>query len=118
MFAQILAVITCLSFFTLVTGTTVSINGIAYYPSSELVATISISSSQRAVFLNADLVPLTVVDGGKGSFGSSELQTVVKTYTTSDDVFNTGFLQGEILFINKMYSLTVGQQFTSDQAAT
>lgn len=88
-----------------VVGRTITVNGIPFYPSSDVIATLSLSASQKDACKNLDLIPLTVVDGGKAAFGISELQSIVKTFTTSDDVFNTGFLQGMNFFSPVMYIL-------------
>lgn len=78
-------------------GKIIIVNGLSYYASIDAVTTISNATAQlesSSSTQDADLVPLTVIDCATGSFTTAALQSIVQNYTASDDVFNTGFLQG------------------------
>lgn len=72
------------------TGTTVNVNGISYYVGVDAMATIQI----KRILTNADLVPLTVMSSSDDIFTPDSFKSLVSNYTASDDVFNTGFLEG------------------------
>ena len=80
------------------TGMTVVLNDIPYYIPAAPVATVHISPNQlNAGSSAAGLVPLTVVETTSLTFSQSDLETVISNYSASDDVFQTGFLQGRYL---------------------
>jgi hypothetical protein len=77
-------------------GQTLVVNGISYYAAPEAVTIISatadmLSSSATG---DVDLIPLTVMVDSSNSFTTDVFRSIVSNYTASDDVFNTGFLQG------------------------
>ena len=77
------------------TGMTVVLNDIPYYIPAAPVATITIHPNQLPVGSSAaGLVPLTVVETTSLTFSQSDLEATIVNYTASDDVFQTGFLQG------------------------
>jgi hypothetical protein len=78
-------------------GQTVVVNGIDYYVPPDAVTVISASSKMLASSATSglDLIPLTVLVDTSDSFTTSVFESLVNNYTSSDDVFNTGFLQGK-----------------------
>lgn len=72
------------------TGVTVTLNDIPYYIPPDPVTTLSTKLQQlNGVASVGGLVPMTVID----TTGEDFSQTV-SNYTTTDDVFQDGFLQG------------------------
>ena len=67
------------------TGRTVTVNNVPYYVPAKVFATVSLTASLGF----EDLVPVTVVGN------SVNLQSTVKSYAGSDDVWNAGFLECE-----------------------
>lgn len=80
-------------------GSTVALNGIYYYVPSTAVSTLGLGSDKlkAATTAGEDLIPLTVMTGDFATFDAGTFQTNVNTFTSKDDVFNTGFLQGNYL---------------------
>ena len=77
------------------TGMTVILNDIPYYIPAAPVATIHIRPNQlNAGTSAAGLVPLTVVETTSLTLTQSDLEAIIANYTASDDVFQTGFLEG------------------------
>ena len=95
-------VLTALSLVSTVTaavsdaGKTVLVDGIYYYAAPEVVSIIDATADQlaRASTTGVDLIPLTVIADSSSSFTVPVFRATVDNYTASDDVFNTGFLQG------------------------
>jgi hypothetical protein len=77
------------------TGTTVSLDGIAYYLPSDPVVRIPLPRAFSKFFNSVDFVPVTVANTNKKSFGATDLENLVTTFSSSDDVFQSGFLKGE-----------------------
>lgn len=79
-------------------GQTVVVNGISYYAAPEAVSIIDASTDMlnRASTAGADLIPLTVFSDSSSSFTTTVFRSIVSNYTASDDVFNTGFLEGKL----------------------
>jgi hypothetical protein len=78
-------------------GQTLVVNGISYYAAPEAVTIISatvdeLTSAARGT--DVDLIPLTVLADSSSQFTTDVFRSLVTNYTASDDVFNTGFLQG------------------------
>lgn len=76
------------------TGSTVNVNGIFYFVPSIPVATISNHGGKAAATFDQELVPITFIANASNPFTTSDLETLVANFTSQDDVFNTGFLQG------------------------
>ncbi|KAG9231567.1 putative Glutamyl-tRNA amidotransferase subunit A [Amylocarpus encephaloides] len=76
-------------------GQSVVVNGINYYSAPEVVSIIDATSDMlsRASTIGVDLIPLTVFSDSSRSFTTAVFRSLVDNYTSSDDVFNTGFLQ-------------------------
>lgn len=79
-------------------GNIIVVNGISYYAASDPVATLVATKEQlRAACGNGafqGLVPITVVETHSGAFTVDVMKGIVQNFSASDDVFNTGFLQG------------------------
>lgn len=86
------------------TGSTVNVDGIFYYVPTNAVSIIQASGDKlkAATTSGEDLIPLTVIPNTASAFDGPMLQAVVANYTAKDDVFNSGFLQGE----SKHYTLS------------
>jgi hypothetical protein len=97
------AVLTALTLITSATatvstsGSTLVVNGISYYAAPEVMTIIDATADQlaRAATTGVDLIPLTVIADSSSSFTVPVFRSTVDNYTASDDVFNTGFLQGK-----------------------
>ena len=76
-------------------GQSLVVNGISYYAAPEAVTIISATPDMldRASSDDIDLIPLTVMVDSSSSFTTDVFRSIVNNYTTSDDVFNHGFLQ-------------------------
>lgn len=76
-------------------GRLAAVNGINYYVSAPAV-----SKLESSVSLNwtdpADILPLTVIRTNTSIFSDRVLQETVDNFTASDDVFQPGFLKGQI----------------------
>lgn len=70
------------------TGQTVSVNGIPYYVPATPLTTVTTRRLRRLHSLGG-LVPVTVAES------SATLQVIVQGYGEVDDVWSTGFLEGE-----------------------
>jgi hypothetical protein len=77
-------------------GETIVVNGISYYAAPEPVSIISATADMlsSASTTDMDLIPLTVMADSTSQFTTDVFRSIVSNYTASDDVFNTGFLQG------------------------
>jgi hypothetical protein len=77
-------------------GETLIVNGISYYAASEPVSIISATADMlsSASTTDVDWIPLTVMVDSTSQFTTDVFRSIVSNYTASDDVFNTGFLQG------------------------
>ena len=79
-------------------GKTVIVNGISYYAAPEIVSIIDATPEQLKAGANngagMDLIPLTVMGDTTTSFTQAVFRSLVDNYTSSDDVYNPGFLQG------------------------
>lgn len=85
------------------TGTTVTLNDIAYYIPGTSVATVNLNggklwpgwgfsgSGGNKNSLGGGLVPMTVVSGPSGF----DAQGMANTLGANDDVWQTGFLEGQ-----------------------
>ncbi|KAL2062537.1 hypothetical protein VTL71DRAFT_6803 [Oculimacula yallundae] len=80
-------------------GHTVVVNGITYYAPPEAVSIISATADQlkSAATTGVDLIPLAVLDDNTSSFTTAVFRSLAGNYTSSDDVFNIGFLQAVYL---------------------
>lgn len=77
------------------TGETVVVNGINYYVPPTSVSVIDLTAEQQAscpTGEDSELVPFTVF--GNFVLNVAAFNSIVSNYSASDDVFNTGFLQG------------------------
>jgi hypothetical protein len=90
------------------TGSTANVNGISYYIGTEAVATIESKST------GSEFVPLTVMKNSNGTFTTSSFRSLVASYSASDDVFNTGFLQGTSVLLPLSRSITNLNSHTSN----
>jgi len=78
-------------------GQTVVVNGISYYAAPESVSIVAATEDiLSSLSSSGDLIPLTVMEDSSSSFTTSTFRSIVGNYTATDDVFNTGFLQGSI----------------------
>jgi hypothetical protein len=81
------------------TGETLVVNGINYFAAPTVMTKIDLSSNQlktAATAASIDLIPLTVIGDSSNLFTNAAFTSIVNNFTASDDVFNTGFLQGKI----------------------
>lgn len=80
-------------------GMTVTLNDIPYYIPASPIATIECDSKRLGASISvAGLVPLTVIQTSSLTFSQNDLDATVAKYMASDDVFQTGFLQGTVQF--------------------
>ena len=77
-------------------GQTLIVNGLSYYVAPDAVSIISATGDmlKSASTSGVDLIPLTVLEDSTSSFTSDVFRAIVSNYTSTDDVFNLGFLQG------------------------
>lgn len=78
------------------TGRTVNLNNISYYVPPAVVGVIP----TNAAFGRSGLVPLTIVNSSTLVYTTDQLNAAIPVYTAADDVFQTGFLQGEFSLIS------------------
>lgn len=80
-------------------GMTVTLNDIPYYIPASPIATIECDSKRLGASISvAGLVPLTVIQTSSLTFSQNDFDATVAKYMASDDVFQTGFLQGTVQF--------------------
>ncbi|KAF2162074.1 hypothetical protein M409DRAFT_69306 [Zasmidium cellare ATCC 36951] len=79
------------------TGRTLTLNGIHYYVPS--TATGKVAGCRYNSSLD-DLAPITVVNHGRPSFGTNDLEQLQTNFTSIDDVFQTDFLRGMLTQLN------------------
>jgi hypothetical protein len=80
-------------------GMTVTLNDISYYIPASPIATIECDSKRLGASISvAGLVPLTVIQTSSLTFSQHDFDATVAKYMASDDVFQTGFLQGTVQF--------------------
>ena len=82
-------------------GSTVVVNDIYYYVPSAPVSSLGVGPNQlkAATTPGEDLIPLTVMRTNLSNFDATMLREEVEKYSATDDVFNPGFLQGNLLHI-------------------
>lgn len=96
-FTRLLALAGAASAVVSSSGHTLIVNGISYYAAPEAVTTISATADMLTAASRGtgiDLIPLTVMVDSSSQFTTDVFRSLVSNYTASDDVFNTGFLQG------------------------
>lgn len=88
-------------------GSTVNVDGIFYYVPPTAVSILGVASGKLKVAATPgnDLMPMTVVTGDFTTFDSNSLDSIIANFTTKDDVFSTGFLQGTAYFL--LYSILI-----------
>ena len=81
------------------TGSTIELGGVPYYVPSKSVASVTSTCYSQVLAgsksVDTPWVPVTVVKATAGAFGVAELQSTLKTFGVTDDVWSTGFLSGE-----------------------
>ena len=77
-------------------GSTVNVDGIFYYVPPTSVSSLGVSGEQvkATTVTGEDLIPLTVITGDFSTFDASALKSTISSFTSEDDVFSPGFLQG------------------------
>ena len=77
------------------TGQTLTVNGISYFAAPSVVSIISLKDDQKSAISRGgqELIPLTVLGDITNSFTASVFRSLVSNYTSTDDVFNSGFLE-------------------------
>ncbi|KAJ5918902.1 hypothetical protein N7454_010046 [Penicillium verhagenii] len=73
-------------------GQTIEFNGKTYYAPPTAVATLKTASGNQVSNTNG-LQPLTVIRSDSLELTTSAIESLVKNYQSTDDVFNTGFLE-------------------------
>lgn len=73
------------------TGSTVTLNDVAYFLPPKVVATVSVGNIWR-LFDDVTFLPFTVVKGI--DYTVAELTRAIAKYLEEDDVFQEGFLEG------------------------
>ena len=68
------------------------LDGISYYLPAETVATLDVSTLPRKV-KHASLTPLTIITTDSSSYDAQTFEATISNFTTTDDVFLTGFLE-------------------------
>jgi len=82
------------------TGQTVNVNGLDYFVAPTLMTIIDLSQDQISTVskgATTDLIPLTVIQDSSNLFTTTVFESIISNFTATDDVFNTGFLQGTII---------------------
>jgi hypothetical protein len=79
-------------------GRTVVIDGVYYYVPATSVSSLGVSWEQLKVATSSedDLIPMTVMTGDFNTFDSDSLTSAITKYSSDDDVFSHGFLQGRL----------------------
>jgi len=96
-------------------GQTLVVDGISYYAAPEAVTIISATADMLAAAsrgTDTDLVPLAVLVDSSSQFTTDVFRSIVSNYTSSDDVFNTGFLQG-MCFKSSFHNPNICQRYIS-----
>lgn len=73
------------------TGRTVLLNSINYYVPPVAIGKVP---DWRHNGSSDELLPITVVDHGSGSFGARDMEELNARFSRKDDVFQPSFLQG------------------------
>lgn len=80
------------------TGSTIELGGIPYYVPSRSFASIPYTFYTQALTsiesVGTPWIPVTVVKATSPTFSTTEVQSTLKTYQDTDDVWTTGFLSG------------------------
>jgi len=92
------------------TGQTFNVNGISYFSAPYSVSIISLTDDQKSAASRGEgqtLVPLTVLGDASNRFTTSGFRSLINNYTSSDDVFNVGFLESKFTrLVAEMQMLT------------
>ncbi|KAL3476822.1 amidase signature domain-containing protein [Aspergillus californicus] len=78
-------------------GQTIAVGGNTYYVPPTSVTTLQLKGRLSS---ESGLVPLTVIKSDSWKLTSSAIQKLVADYETTDDVFNTGFLENIYITYN------------------
>lgn len=80
------------------TGSTFELNGISYYVPPNPVGKLRVDPNlSNAAASSGGYLPLTVIKTNGTSYQSSDFQSTIESFLASDDVFQTGFLDGKVL---------------------
>ena len=79
-------------------GSTVLLNEIPYYIPATSVTVLQLDSQAvNMVTAVAGYIPLTVIDTSSLTFNAGDLHETITEYTTTDDVFQEGFIQSKLV---------------------
>ncbi|KAB2572169.1 Amidase 1 [Lasiodiplodia theobromae] len=76
------------------TGFTVSLDDVPYYIAPNAIATINITKGFPSGSKSGFFTPITVINTDDVGFSGAIFDSVVSNWTETDDVFQSGFLQG------------------------
>lgn len=76
------------------TGFTVSLDDVPYYIAPNAIATINITKGFPSGSKSGFFTPITVINTDDVDFSGAIFDSVVSNWTETDDVFQSGFLQG------------------------
>lgn len=92
------------------TGQTVQLDGTSYYIPPDVVSTIKVPKHlKKALDAAGGVLPLTIVNAKSFEYSEKDFSHDVASYTSVDDVFNKGFLEGntKIELLGRLQNLTV-----------
>ena len=80
------------------TGSTIELGGIPYYVPGKSFASVPSTFYTQALANSKSMgtpwIPVTVLKAASPTFSTTELQSTLKTFGDTDDVWTTGFLSG------------------------
>jgi len=79
-------------------GSTVILNNIYYYIPPDVITTLPMTKGLSAALTSGGFIPLTATSTSVPGFGVSDLSALVSNFSTIDDVFQNGFLEGTKFF--------------------
>ena len=88
-------------------GFSVEINNVPYYVHPESTGELSDCSGSKNAESTLGFVPTTIVDLEGQAVSKHTLSTAIDAYLARDDVFNTGFLEGEDFVMSRLGLLSI-----------
>ena len=80
------------------TGSTVILNDIYYYIPPDVITILPTTKGLSAALSSGGFIPLTATSTSVPEFGASDLSALISNFSTIDDVFQNGFLEGTKFF--------------------
>jgi hypothetical protein len=79
-------------------GSTVILNDIYYYIPPDVITMLPMTEGLSAALSSGGFIPLTAISTSVPGLGASDLSALVSNFSTIDDVFQNGFLEGTKFF--------------------